>query len=83
MTVNSMLSAVNRLLKYLGREDCKIRSLRIQRKAFREQNRELTRGEYQRLLDTAEETGRERLGLLMETICATGIRVSEAGRRSA
>ena len=83
VTVNSMLSAVNRLLKYLGREDCKIRSLRIQRKAFREQNRELTRGEYQRLLDTAEETGRERLGLLMETICATGIRVSEAGRRSA
>ena len=77
VTVNSMLSAVNRLLKFLGREDCKIRFLRIQRKAFREQNRELTRGEYQRLLDTAEETGQERLGLLMETICATGIRVSE------
>lgn len=77
VTVNSMLSAVNRLLKFLGREDCKIRFLRIQRKAFREQNRELTRNEYQRLLDTAEETGQERLGLLMETICATGIRVSE------
>lgn len=77
VTVNSMLSAVNRLLKFLGREDCKIRSLRIQRKAFREQNRELTRNEYQRLLDTAQEAGQERLGLLMETICATGIRVSE------
>ncbi len=72
-----MLSAVNRLLKFLGREDCRIRFLRAQRKTFREQNRELTRAEYQRFLDTAAEQGQERLGLLMETICATGIRVSE------
>ncbi len=72
-----MLSAVNRLLKFLGREDCRIRFLRAQRKTFREQNRELMRAEYQRLLDTAAEHGQERLGLLMETICATGIRVSE------
>ena len=76
-TVNSMLSAVNRLLKFLGREECRVRSLRIQRRTFREQRRELTRGEYQRLLDAAAAEGRERLGLLMETICATGIRVSE------
>ena len=76
-TINSMLSAVNALLRLLGREDCKIRFLRVQRKAFREQSRELTRAEYQRLLDTAAEQGQERLGLLMETICATGIRVSE------
>ena len=76
-TVNSMLSAVNRLLKFLGREDCRIRSLRIQRRTFREQRRDLTRGEYQRLLDAAAGLGRERLALLMETICATGIRVSE------
>ena len=76
-TINSMLSAVNALFRFLGREDCKIRFLRVQRKAFREQSRELTRAEYQRLLDTAAEQGQERLGLLMETICATGIRVSE------
>ncbi len=76
-TVNSMLSAVNRLLKFLGREECRVRSLRIQRRTFREQRRELTRGEYQRLLDAAAGLGRERLALLMETICATGIRVSE------
>ena len=76
-TINSMLSAVNHLLKFLGREDCKIKFLRVQRKAFREQNRELTRAEYQRLLDTASAEGQERLGLLMETICSTGIRVSE------
>ena len=77
VTINSMLSAVNRFLKFLGREDCKIRFLRVQRKAFREENRELTKAEYQRLLDAARETGQERLELLMETICATGIRVSE------
>ena len=76
-TINSMLSAVNTLLKFLGREDCKIRFLRVQRRVFREQSRELTRNEYQKLLDTAAESGQERLGLLMETICATGIRVSE------
>ena len=76
-TIDSMLSAVNRLLKFLGREDCRIRFLRAQRKTFREQNRELTWAEYQRLLDTAAEHVQERLGLLMETICSTGIRVSE------
>ena len=77
VTVNSMLSAVNRFLRFLGREDCKIKFLRVQRKAFREESRELTKAEYQRLLDAARETGQERLELLMETICATGIRVSE------
>ena len=76
-TVNSMLSAVNRFLKFLGRGDCKIRFLRVQRKTFRDQKRELTKNEYQKLLDTARAEGQERLGLLMETICATGIRVSE------
>ncbi len=76
-TINSMLSAVNALFRFLGREDCKIKFLRVQRKAFREQSRELTRTEYQKLLDTAAGQGQERLRLLMETICATGIRVSE------
>ena len=60
VTVNSMLSAVNRFLRFLGREDCKIKFLRVQRKAFREESRELTKAEYQRLLDVARETGQER-----------------------
>lgn len=76
-TINSMLSAVNSLFRSLGREDCKIKFLRVQRRVFREQSRELTRAEYQKLLETAAAYGMERLGLLMETICATGIRVSE------
>ena len=78
VTVNSMLSAVNRFLKFLGRGECGIRYLRVQRRAFRAQDRELSQAEYRRLLETAREQGRERLALLMEAICSTGIRVSEA-----
>jgi len=77
VTVNSMLSAVNRFLRFAGREDCRVRFLRVQRRAFREQSRELTKEEYRRLLDAAQEQGRERLALLMEAIGATGIRVGE------
>ena len=76
-TVNSMLSALNRFFRFLGREDCRVKYLRVQRRIFRSTEKELTREEYFRLLDTAQQKGRERLALLMETICATGIRVSE------
>ena len=76
-TVNTMLSAVNRFLSFLGREECRVRYLRIQRRIFRGVERELTRQDYGRLLETAQELGRRRLALLLETICATGIRVSE------
>lgn len=78
-TINSMLSAVNHFPRFAGREYCKIKFLRVQRRVFREQARELTREEYQRLPAAAREQERECLGLLMETICATGIRVSEVG----
>lgn len=77
VTVNAMLSAVNGLFRFLGWDECRVKFLKIQRKLFRDANRELTRGEYDRLLASAKEQGRERLALLMETICATGIRVSE------
>ena len=72
VTVNSMLSAVNRFLRFAGREDCRVRFLRVQRRTFREQSRELTREEYRRLLDAAQEQGRERLALLMEAIGEIG-----------
>ncbi|MBC8577475.1 tyrosine-type recombinase/integrase [Oscillospiraceae bacterium BX1] len=64
-------------MNFLGRGDCRVRYLRIQRRLFRGRERELNREEYLRLLETAQKEGRERLRLLMETICATGIRVSE------
>ena len=77
VTVNSMVAAVNQFFTFLGWEDCKVKALKIQRKLFRDDRRELTREEYQRLLDAAHGLGRERLALLLETICATGIRVSK------
>lgn len=76
-SANSMLAALNYFLRLLGREDCSVKSFKVQKEAFRIQERELTREEYQRLLDTARENGDERLCLLMQTICATGIRISE------
>lgn len=76
-TVNSMIVALNRFLCFIDRADCRVRTLRIQRKIFRRPERELTRSEYERLVQTAGKTGKERLVLLLETIAATGIRVSE------
>lgn len=77
VTVNSKLSAVNKFFSFLGWEDSRVKYLRIQRRLFRSRERELSKEEYARLIGTAEKSGRERLALLMETICATGIRVSE------
>ena len=77
VTINSMLAALNGLFHFLGWDECRSKFLRIQRRLFREERRELTRGEYDRLLETARSLGRERLALVMETLCATGIRVSE------
>ena len=77
VTVNAMLAAVNSFFRFAGWDDCRVKFLKIQRRLFRDSSRELTRTEYDRLLETARTLGRERLALLMETICATGIRVSE------
>ena len=76
-TVNAALASLNAFLKFAGWEACGVKALRLQRRVFRDPNRELTRDEYDRLVSTAYESGKTRLGLLMETICATGIRVSE------
>ena len=76
-TVNGKLTALDRLLASLGREDRRVEHLRVQRQLFRDSARELSREEYARLVETARRLGRGRLSLLMETICATGIRVSE------
>ncbi len=68
---------LNQLFKFLGCEDCRVKALRVQRQMFRDDSRELTREEYARLLAAAGRLRQERLGLLMEAICSTGIRVSE------
>ena len=76
-TVNAMLSALNSLLEFLDLRECRVKFLKIQRRLFRDSRQELTRGEYERLVAAAEATGDRALALLMETICSTGIRVSE------
>lgn len=76
-TINAKLTAVGRWLEHIGKSDCKVQHLRLQRQLFRDTSRDLTRHEYQRLVATAEAYGKYRLALILQTICATGIRVSE------
>ena len=76
-TVKAMLAGINRFFAFMGWPECKVKALRLQRRSFREAERELDREEYRTLVRTARTLGRERLALVMETICATGIRVGE------
>lgn len=76
-SVNSMLASVNCFLRVTGHPECAVKAFKVQRAAFRRKNQELSREEYLRLLDTAEKKGKKRLFLLMRTIAATGIRISE------
>ncbi len=74
-SINSILASVNSLLNFLGWGDCKTKNLRMQRAAYCSEEKELTKEEYKRLLDAAQEN--EQLCLVLQTICSTGIRVSE------
>lgn len=76
-SVNAMLAAVNRFLTFLGRNDLRLRPLKIQRALFLPADKELTRAEYIRLVRAAQSRDNQRLALVLQTICATGIRVSE------
>lgn len=77
VTINAMLSSLNGFFRCVGWQECGVKFLKIQRRTFRDQDRELNRAEYKRLLAMAEKLGNTRLMLLLETICSTGIRVSE------
>lgn len=76
-TVNVKLSAINAYLTFSRMTEYKVKFLRHQRKAFVEDNRELTKEEYRRLLKAAKSRKNERLYHLMVTICSTGIRIGE------
>ena len=76
-SANSMIAAVNTFLRFMGWVDCCIKQFKVQKKAFCSEEKELTKAEYIRLVNTAKEKGNERLNLLLQTICGTGIRVSE------
>lgn len=77
VTVNGMLSSLNGFFRHMGWEGLRVKFLKIQRRVFRDPDRELNKKEYEKLLKTAHDDGNLRLALLLETICATGIRVSE------
>lgn len=76
-TINSKLSALNGLLKFLGYDDCCVKFLKIQKKVFRSEEKELNKKEYETLVNTAYKQNKEQLALILQTIASTGIRVSE------
>lgn len=76
-SVNAMLAAVNGYVKYMGWVELIVKPLKIQKSLFLEEEKELTREEYVRLVKAAQRKENERLALVIQTICATGIRVSE------
>ena len=76
-SANSMLAAVNSFLRVIRCEDCAVKFFKVQSTAFRAKERELTREEYIRLVEAAKKKGKKCLSLIMQTICATGIRISE------
>lgn len=74
-SINSMLASLNALLQFKGWSSCKVKNVRAQRQIYMRDDKNLTREEYMRLLKAAE--GNQRLAMVLQTICATGIRVSE------
>ena len=76
-SVNSMLASINSLFAFLGWHDLKVKSLKLQQQVFCPEEKELTKAEYARLCRAAERKHNERLNLILQTICGTGIRVSE------
>ena len=76
-SINSMLASINSLFSFLGWYERRVKSLKVQQQVFCPEEKEMTKAEYERLCRTAERKQNERLCLILQTICGTGIRVSE------
>lgn len=76
-SVNAALSSLNSFFNFMEWYDLRVKNLKIQKQIFASTDKELTKAEYERLLQAAKQKKNERLYLLMQTICSTGIRVSE------
>lgn len=74
-SINSMLAGINHFLGFVGHPECKVKTIRMQKEIYCDSEKELTKAEYMRLLGAAE--GKQQIKLVIQTICATGIRVSE------
>lgn len=76
-SVNSMLASINSLFVFLGWQELRVKSIKLQQQIYCPEERELTKAEYTRLCRAAKHKRNERLNLILQTICGTGIRVSE------
>ncbi len=76
-SINAAIAGINCYLRYIGRPECCVRQLKMQRQIYRPQERELTKQEYMRLLETAKRQDKRRLYMILQTIAGTGIRISE------
>ncbi len=76
-SANSMLAALNSFLRFMGWHDLCVKQFKVQKEAYCSEDKELTKAEYTALVRTAEQKKNERLSLVVQTICGTGIRVSE------
>lgn len=76
-SVNSMLASINSLFAFLGWHELKVKSIKLQQQIYCPEEKELTKAEYTRLCRATEKKHNERLNLILQTICGTGIRVSE------
>ena len=74
-SINSMLASINCLLKFWGKQECRVKTIKQQKQTYCSEEKELTKAEYIRLLNAAER--KKQLRVIMQTICSTGIRVSE------
>ena len=81
-SVNSMLASINSLFSFMDWHDIRVRAVRLQQQVFCSEEKELTRDEYTRLCKAAEKRHNERLALILQTICGTGIRVSKGKTRA-
>ncbi len=76
-SINSIIASINKFFEFIGRHECKLKTIKLQRQIYRPEEKELTRAEYERLVRAAKQKGNERLSLIIQTICSTGIRVGE------
>lgn len=76
-SINSMSTSINSLFAFLNWNDCKVKSIKLQRQIFCPEDKELTKAEYTQLVNAAKQEGNERLTPILQTICGTGIRVSK------
>ncbi len=76
-SINSVIASLNSFFNFLEIQNCCLKSLKVQKNTYCSEEKQLTKAEYLRLVNAAEREGNIRLNLLIQTICGTGIRVSE------